>query len=806
LGQQLLLFSVCPSCHKLHDINDVKNYNIQQQTVIKKCDHIQFPNHRSLRKCNTPLSEQNELGDGRIVNIPSLVYPMVSIKGQILNMYQRSGFEKNLRLWINRNIEEDVLCDIYDGEIWKNFLNSGIVYEGEGEIAENQRFFNKEHADDHLGIMINVDWFQPFERTVYSCGAIYGVICNLPRELRFKPENMIILGILPGPTEPSLHQLNHYLAPIVDQLKSFWEGETLDRTFEHSSGRLIKCAVIACCCDIPAARKLCGHASANICCHRCLKVARNRNFGGLDDIEEWFVAKDADDHRAAALEWRKCKSNETRKRHVKNSHVRWTEMLRLPYFDPIRFLPVDPMHNLFIGIASWIVRRLWLGHGKLTLQDLTKIQKRMDNIHPPSEIGRIPRKINVGEGFSNLTANEWKNFFLIYARIVLWDFLDKEDRKILTSFSQACSILVRRIVTLDDLNIAHDRLFELLNLIEINYGDSFITPNLHLSLHLNECCRDYGPLYSFWCFSFERMNGILGNFIFIFDYFKIVTYNFEIILGSLPNSRRKIEPEIMRFMVQSSQIERNIQTLPEDHQSIFQILENDKTDENEAFESEELQTFLNISKELTFGGVTGAEMFPGEFLPPTKSNALLSDGLLDLLIGYYNRAYEHNFSRPRLDTSQLVDYIAVTGQTTQYGRVRIGAELFGSTLSKRHIRSSYILARFINNDNDIDTYPGQVQFYFEHTIYLSDGPVKHCLAFVNWYKPVTTANTRFLVSDKNSDDFTNDPELWKKEFYNSSVDSIIPVHHILGRFVPANFRYKRTEYLAVLPLNRRFHL
>lgn len=86
-------------------------------------------------------------------------------------------------------------------------------------------------------------------------------------------------------------------------------------------------------------------------------------------------------------------------------------MLRLPYFDPIRFLPVDPMHNLFIGIASLIVKWLWLGHDKITLADLTKIQKYMNNIHPPSEIGRIPRKIDIGEGFSNLTANEWKNFF-----------------------------------------------------------------------------------------------------------------------------------------------------------------------------------------------------------------------------------------------------------------------------------------------------------------------------------------------------------------------------------------------------------
>ena len=37
-----------------------------------------------------------------------------------------------------------------------------------------------------------------------------------------------------------------------------------------------------------------------------------------------------------------------------------------------------------------------------------------------------------------------------------------------------------------------------------------ISPNLHLCLHICECALDYGPLSSFWCFSFERMNGILG--------------------------------------------------------------------------------------------------------------------------------------------------------------------------------------------------------------------------------------------------------------------------------------------------------
>ena len=72
----------------------------------------------------------------------------------------------------------------------------------------------------------------------------------------------------------------------------------------------------------------------------------------------------------------------------------------------------------------------------------------------------------------------------------------------------------------------------------------------------------------------------------------------------------------MRFMMQSSQIERKFNMLPLNHQNIFQILnlENNQTDdENKSFESEELQAFLDISKELVSGEATGSENYLREF-------------------------------------------------------------------------------------------------------------------------------------------------------------------------------------------------
>jgi len=158
-------------------------------------------------------------------------------------------------------------------------------------LDNNEPFFRHEVSDSHLEIMLKLNWFQPFDNSQYSVGVIYVVVCNLPRSERFKPLNIITIAIIPRPNEPKLHQLNHYLALIIDQFIILWEGVTLDKTYESSISKFIWIAIICCACDIPAAKKLCGHISARVACHRCKKVAdftikNHPHFGRFDDIEE----------------------------------------------------------------------------------------------------------------------------------------------------------------------------------------------------------------------------------------------------------------------------------------------------------------------------------------------------------------------------------------------------------------------------------------------------------------------------------------------------------------------------------------
>src|SRR5437764_14396262 len=109
----------------------------------------------------------------------------------------------------------------------------------------------------------------------------------------------------------------------------------------------------------------------------------------------------------------------------------------------------------------------------------------MNQIQVPADLGRIPRKIDRGEGFINFTADQWRTFFTIYATTSLWEYLSAIDQTILTHFVRVCSVLVDRILTFDLIEEAE------------HYCHNKITPNLHLARHVQECSHDYAPLCTF---------------------------------------------------------------------------------------------------------------------------------------------------------------------------------------------------------------------------------------------------------------------------------------------------------------------
>ena len=155
--------------------------------------------------------------------------------------------------WREYKSVNGLLTDIYDGRLWKELQDSTGGREG-----------------NTVGFMLNVDWFNPFKHGTYSMGAIYVSIPYLPRPIRFKEQNTILVGLIPGPKEPTL-VLNSYLTPLVQDLLKLDEGFWFTSPDVLGKKAFIKGRLIAICCDIPASRKVCGFVGHNAlkACNKC---------------------------------------------------------------------------------------------------------------------------------------------------------------------------------------------------------------------------------------------------------------------------------------------------------------------------------------------------------------------------------------------------------------------------------------------------------------------------------------------------------------------------------------------------------
>ena len=100
---------------------------------------------------------------------------------------------------------------------------------------------------------------------------------------------------------------------------------------------------------------------------------------------------------------------------------------------------------------------------------------------------------------------------LFFSAVALKDVLPSDHLRCWLLFVSACRVLCSPLISKQDIEVADNYLI-FLRMSHSLYGPKHFTPNMHLHLHLSECILDYGPIYSFWCFAFERYNGILGGY------------------------------------------------------------------------------------------------------------------------------------------------------------------------------------------------------------------------------------------------------------------------------------------------------
>ena len=530
---------VCSQCHATYHYEDCVNSGGVSQS-IQKCTFVRFSQHQQRRMrepCDYPLIKTVKTVSGKQLPKPIKVFCYKSVIKAIEQLVQRPGMLNILNHWKNRNIPDGVMADIYDGNVWKSFLSI------DGKDVLNSRYC--------FGMLINVDWFQPFKHLQYSVGAIYLAILNFPHRLWFHRENMILVGIIPGPKEPSL-TMNSYLEPLVIDLLKLWKGIEMLTT----EGKQMVSAILICnASDVPACRKVGGFVghTALKACSRCLKSFPTYSFGEKADYSGFntlaWPKRSIEHHRTQGMAWKHAQSLTDRVKIEREFGVRFTELLRLPYFDTIRFSVVDPMHNMLLGTAKHMLA-VWKEQNLLLSEHYESIQSVVDSFVTPSDIGRIPHKIS--SGFSSFTADQWKNWTLIYSLVVLKTILPEEHYLCWLSFVQACNLLCSRAISQAAVNNFNAHLLAFCNAFQQLYGAQYCTPNMHFHCHLKECINDYGPANAFWLFACERLNGYLG---------------------SVPTNHQAIEVQLMRKFTSTQQV---FQTLDEsgDMMIIHELLGN----------------------------------------------------------------------------------------------------------------------------------------------------------------------------------------------------------------------------------------
>ena len=356
LDGQTTIYAVCPKCHYT-----------SMPTLKPGLSIATYPTHCGNRPnpdsdiCNEPLLVINKDEEDMSCSKPLKPFVYPSFHDYVARLLSRSDLENYM----------DSTCDVLMDSIRQKRQPPKFVTDiSQAEFLRTFKgpdgehlFFDRPGNEGRYAFSLNVDFFNSEGMSIrgpsVSSGIISAACLNLLLDIRYKPENMYVC-IIPGPKEPHLTELNHYLRPLIDELSVSWErGVSYSRTANYPKGRLTRCGIACAVCDLPAARKLSQSANHNshFYCTVC-NCFHTKTLGRTDFESPDWMPKDVTALRKAAEEWKNASTAREQVNLFQRSGVRWSEMWQLPYWDPTRMLVVDLMHCLLEGLAQFQFREV----------------------------------------------------------------------------------------------------------------------------------------------------------------------------------------------------------------------------------------------------------------------------------------------------------------------------------------------------------------------------------------------------------------------------------------------------------------
>ena len=359
---------------------------------------------------------------------------------------------------------------------------------------------------DFMTININSDGVAPFNcSTKTSLWPILITLNDLPPVKRNQKKNFLTSAYWMSET-PLI--VDMFFKVFIDELKDLFEnGITID-------GKNFKIIVAACCVDSVARSKmLCmKQFNGSYGCTYCLHPATGQKYVPMSMIESrTFVQfKDCID------QWKKLSEKEKQKGIAILGVKGRTILLDIPLFNPIVQTPVDFMHCVLLGIVKTLLT-LWLDSKNSTEKYYINsnkrniLNKKLLSLKTYSECTRKPRIISE---YKNFKANEFFNWMFYYSKYCLSDMvLDPTYYRHFLLLIDTMEILYGNPFTIEQLEIANQKLNKFVNEYETLYGSQNMFYNVHLLNHITDNAKNFGPLHATSLFTFENMNSVINNFI-----------------------------------------------------------------------------------------------------------------------------------------------------------------------------------------------------------------------------------------------------------------------------------------------------
>lgn len=382
--------------------------------------------------------------------------------------------------------EQNVIKDITDGLLYRRLVSKPTT------------------ADNTITLTLNTDGVPIFKSSSFS---IWPLLCTVneinPVE---RKQNALLLGLWFGKCKPSFFS---FMKPFIDDIARLELSGLVWTKQGKQITSLVKVAICTCDSVARAAIQNVKQFNSEYGCSWCYQqsVRVRKGLGFVQAYPYNCSIKTRNNHTAR---------NEALQAHTEQIEMYGVKgpspLMCFHDFDIIDGFVVDAMHCIDLGVTKTLVL-MWFtsaNHNEVWYigRYINEIDKRLLAFRPPSYITRLPRSMSERKYWK---ASEWRNFLLLYSLIVLKGILPHNYLQHLMLLVDSVYLLTKDSISQMEICTAELLLHKFVQDYELLYGVKYMSYNLNLLLHLPNTVRYWGPLWCYSNYTFENVNGLLGN-------------------------------------------------------------------------------------------------------------------------------------------------------------------------------------------------------------------------------------------------------------------------------------------------------